>query len=170
MNGLLYGRNTYSYGGITLCFENISDDLGGLLRLQAYLSLPYGEQPNIMMIALVDGNTFELANGTSLYGKSLDVNTNYAGNRVDSLLSRQEKVLARFLKDHPIPVQDEYVPFWLPYSQDIIFLTYEEFQKAFQEPVSPWTISISQKKRIPKRWCDQDQRLSAHFGTEYSNV
>lgn len=146
-------RNCFTFNGLQVCIENISHDIGGMLRTIEYMKIPSGLRPGTLLVCLVSDDLI-LADGTSIFSNHLfeewrkgtkhkeiffrgTAERIYAGQLHEQLLSDYRRInnLPGPFYQYP---DELYLPFLYDQTQDYCVLTYSEFKRAFTESVCPW--------------------------------
>lgn len=161
-----YMRCVFQVNELTVCIENISDDIGGFLRAKEYLKLKPSFRPGTVLILLVsddgilaDGSHVEestlyykenikadagytiLQSGTSCLNKHTFID--YSPNNILQIFQYYCSV---YMKMNPSETDKRFLPFMTDVTQDIIMLTYTEFQTATRCEVSSWLILPDSEK------------------------
>lgn len=131
----LYLRNSMNFNGFTVSIENISADMGGLLRTIHYLSRPYNGIHNTVLIALISDD-YMLANGQHLFESDALYRKNASTAQDTTQSSEQEKLLqVLYSEDYIVKGNYKYLQI---FTSDILFLTYSQFEEAKHARVYPW--------------------------------
>lgn len=137
--GTVY-RCVFMAGELTIVIENLSLDMGGLIRARDYVRLPPAARENTIMIMLMNDRE-ELADGSylkegTLYNQwgSEEHITDQAAMGMALLAKKVAPTMTAFGTGYAF----ESVPFLMNSTQDYIMLHYSEFLQALKEPVRPW--------------------------------
>lgn len=167
-------RCVFMVGDLTVLIENLSSDLGGLIRARDYVRIPPAARPNTIMIMLMNDKE-ELADGSylkegSLYRQAGD--GSHLSERTSMGLALHTKKLAENVSSYESGYHFDNIPYLMNHTQDYIMLHYSEFMKALKEPICPWTrmdlYAEEQDKtsyipfliRRSRQWLDMDSPLS----------
>lgn len=173
---LLSMRNTFRIGDIDICVENISEDLGGFYRVQSYLKLPFGARPNTLVIALVDESDYLLANGEKLQSGSIFYLPNNNRSKNTPICSGEyaywpyiKTRLNKFVQDNNLAETNYYLPLSLHQTQELIFLTYHDWNNAIRAHVTPWIYDHDDDRLVPRKLLLPDHTLESHILSKYKN-
>jgi len=177
-----YSRCVFMCGQITICIENISDDIGGYVRAKEYLRLFPGFRSKTIMILLINDD-YILADGSHIDDCTL-YQDRYLDEGNELLESTYGKhfihygncdivaLLAGYLSEYRFVNQEYNSPPFIPYlfetSQDFIMITYSQFLSAADHPATPWlilpddcgTIKVSRGQMLPNK---QSITVPAHI-------
>lgn len=168
-------RCVFMVGDLTVLIENLSSDLGGLIRARDYVRIPPAARPNTIMIMLMNDKE-EMADGSylkegSLYRQAGD--GSHISERTSMGLALHTKKLAENVSSYESGYRFDNISYLMNHTQDYIMLHYSEFMKALKEPICPWTrmdlYAEEQDKtsyipfliRRSGKWLDIDSPLSS---------
>ena len=141
----LHLRNAMNLNGTIVAIENISTDIGGLLRTSYYLNRRMGEINDVLLIALISDD-YILADGQHLFTSKALYRKPLSGHERETLSAGFRNVL-QFLFDAKRTIKGSYK--YLPiYKTDIIFLTYSQFEEAKHSRVYPWLYDYEREEFI----------------------
>ena len=173
---LLSMRNTFRVGDIDICIENISEDLGALYRVQSYLKLPYGTRPNTLVIALVDQSDYILANGETLQSGSIFYLPGNNGVKNTPICSGEyaywpymKARLDKFVRNNALPDKNHYLPLALDQTQELVFLSYHDWDKALNTRVTPWIYDHEDDRLVPRKHLLRDHKIEPHLLSKHKN-
>ena len=151
--GTVY-RCVFMAGELTVLIENLSSDMGGLIRARDYVRLPLAVRENTIMIMLMNDRE-ELADGSylkegTLYNQwgSEEHITDQAAIGMALLAKKVAPAMTAFGTGYAF----ESVPFLMNSTQDYIMLHYSEFLQALQRPVRPWIrmdLYVKEQNKVP---------------------
>ena len=151
--GTVY-RCVFMVGELTVLIENLSSDMGGLIRARDYVRLPPAARENTIMIMLMNDRE-ELADGSylkegTLYNQwgSEEHITDQAAMGMALLAKKVAPTMTAFGTGYAF----ESVPFLMNSTQDYIMLHYSEFLQALQRPVRPWIrmdLYVKEQNKVP---------------------
>lgn len=151
--GTVY-RCVFMVGELTVLIENLSSDMGGLIRARDYVRLPPAVRENTIMIMLMNDRE-ELADGSylkegTLYNQwgSEEHITDQAAIGMALLAKKVAPAMTAFGTGYAF----ESVPFLMNSTQDYIMLHYSEFLQALQRPVRPWIrmdLYVKEQNKVP---------------------
>lgn len=137
--GTVY-RCAFMAGELTVLIENLSSDMGGLIRARDYVRLHPAARKNTIMIMLMNGRE-ELADGSylkegTLYNQwwSEEHITDQAAIGMALLAKKVAPAMTAFGTGYAF----ESVPFLMNSTQDYIMLHYSEFLQSLQRTIRPW--------------------------------
>ena len=137
--GTVY-RCVFMVGELTVLIENLSSDMGGLIRARDYVRLPPTARENTIMIMLMNDRE-ELADGSYLKEGTL-YNQWGSEEHITDQAAMGMALLAKKVAPAMTALGTGYafesVPFLMNSTQDYIMLHYSEFLQALQRPVRPW--------------------------------
>lgn len=125
--GTVY-RCAFMAGELTVLIENLSSDMGGLIRARDYVRLHPAARKNTIMIMLMNGRE-ELADGSYLKEGTL-----YNQWWSEEHITDQAAIGTAFGTGYAF----ESVPFLMNSTQDYIMLHYSEFLQSLQRTIRPW--------------------------------
>lgn len=134
-------RCVFMVDDLTVLIENLSSDLGGLIRARDYVRIPPAARPNTIMIMLMNDRE-ELADGSYLKEGSLYRQAGDGSNiseRTSMGLALHTKKLAENVFSYESGYHFYNIPYLMNHTQDYIMLHYSELIKALKEPICPWT-------------------------------
>ena len=141
-------RNAFTINGFTIAVEQISSDIGGLLRTMHYVNRPAGSFPNTLLIAIVDDD-YILADGQQLMLSKSLLNKDSSLFEEDPNSARYENVLEYLnslgcwnVKNH------KYLPLATSETHDIVFITFSQWEAAKYSRVYPWIYNFKNKEFI----------------------
>lgn len=155
-----YMRCLFQVDQLTVCIENISDDIGGYLRAKEYLKLIPSFRPGTILILLVSDDGI-LADGShveesTLYFKenvkhvsgyaSLDNKRTYIDYSPNNIHQIFQYYRTTYAELNPTERNKYFLPYMIDVTQDVIMLSYSEFQSALRCEVSPWLVLPSSEK------------------------
>ena len=151
--GTVY-RCVFMVGELMVMIENLSSDMGGLIRARDYVRLPLAARKNTIMIMLMNDRE-ELADGSylkegTLYNQwdSEEHITDQAAMGMALLAKKMAPTMTAFGTGYAF----ESVPFLMNFTQDYIMLHYSEFLQALQRPVRPWIrmdLYVKEQNKVP---------------------
>lgn len=131
----LYLRNTMRLNGSTVAIENISADMGGLLRVSYFLNREVSTVPEVTIIALVSDD-YILADGNHLFTSKTLYNQPHPNSEKNTLSAGFKNVLEFLIGEKTTQKNHyKYLPF---YKKDVVFITYSQFEEAKHSRVYPW--------------------------------
>lgn len=141
----LHLRNAMKLNGCTVAIENISADIGGLMRVSHFLNTKMGRYRDILLIALVSDD-YMLADGKHLF-ESKSLYQKPISNTHELTLSATSRNIFHFLfsQKYNHRGNHKYLPF---YRTDIAFLTYSQFEEAKHTRVYPWIYNYESEEFI----------------------
>ena len=141
-------------GELTVLIENLSSDMGGLIRARDYVRLPPASRENTIMIMLMNDRE-EMADGSylkegTLYNQwgSEEHITDQAAMGMALLAKKVAPTMSAFGTGYAF----ESLPFLMNSTQDYIMLHYSEFLQALQSPVRPWIrmdLYVKEQNKVP---------------------
>ena len=151
--GTVY-RCVFMAGELTVLIENLSFDIGGLIRARDYVRLPPASRENTIMIMLMNDRE-EMADGSylkegTLYNQwgSEEHITDQAAMGMALLAKKVAPTMSAFGTGYAF----ESLPFLMNSTQDYIMLHYSEFLQALQRPVRPWIrmdLYVKEQNKVP---------------------
>lgn len=123
-------RQTVRFGNTQIIFENVSEDIGGLLRTVYYMNMSRNKYPHTLLIALV-GNDLRLADGGSLCETNIlnnqmaSSNSGSIGKYIISLLEKQNSLGKGICQN-------------IASGAGLVFMTYHDFDKSRYMPSVPF--------------------------------
>lgn len=125
---------------LRICIEDLSSDIGGLMRAQKFLTLADGSAPYTVMIALVNNN-LKTATGNhieSIWSYERGTEKIYIGSGGISAYKAKVNDIVGYSEALGKTGKDKRYPIAMKNRKEIIFLTYSQFLKAASEKVLPW--------------------------------
>lgn len=125
---------------LTIFIENISDDIGGYLRVCRYLKLPPGFLKNTLLLLIIRDDLV-LADGGSVWEGGLYYNTERTDifRFTDSQTGQAGKTGLQVLDHFISQCKDSSLPYLYNYTQDYAYVTYTDLQAAVSQSVFPVT-------------------------------
>ena len=125
---------------LRICIEDVSTDIGGLMRAQKFLRLADGSAPYTVMIALVNNN-LKTATGNhieSIWSYERGAEKIYIGSGGMSAYKAKVNDIVGYSEALGKTGKDKRYPIAMKYRKEIIFLTYSQFLQAVSKKVLPW--------------------------------
>lgn len=144
---------------LTIFIENISDDIGGYLRVRNYLKLPPGFLNNTLLLLLIRDDLV-MADGGTVWDGGLYYNTEGTdvAHFTDPQTGQKDRTSLHILNHFISQCRDSTLPYLYGSTQDYAYLTYTDLQKASFQPVIP-VMFVPGKNDVIERKSDP----TAHF-------
>lgn len=123
---------------LTIFMENISDDIGGYLRVRNYLKLPPGFLKNTLLLLIIRDDLI-MADGKTVWDGGLYYNTEGTdvARFTDPQTGQKDRTSLHILNHFISQCRDSALPYLYGSTQDYAYLTYTDLQKASFQPVTP---------------------------------
>lgn len=123
---------------LTAFMENISDDIGGYLRVRNYLKLPPGFLRNTLLLLIIK-NDLTLADGGTVWDGGLYYNTEGTdvARFTDPQTGQTNKTSLHILNHFISQCHDSSLPYLHDNTQDYAYLTYTDLLKASFQSITP---------------------------------